>query len=399
MLDFSFQVPTNILFGKNVECNVGEEMKKLGKKALFLHYGAAGRHIYDSGLYDRIVRSMKEAGMEFIEMDGVVPNPRVSRMREGVELCKREGVDCILGVGGGSVFDSCKGIGIGACSTHDILDFCGGKVPVEKCLPIGCIVTIPAAGSEVSPTAMVVNDDVTPHQKPSIWSDLLRPHFAMLNPELTYSLPTVQTAAGAMDVMSHTLERYLGDVTGQSDLIDRFCESILQSVLKFAPIALDCPHDAEAREQLMLAATLCHCRLLDCGRIADWGFHRIEAQVTSLKDIPHGVGLATITPAMMRFLAPRDEAHFLRFATRIMGVEENAKAPRRTIATGIDRFEEFLHRMGLPTSISEVGCVEEDIQAMADRATENGIATVGAVYKLTRDEVVEIYRSALNPGI
>jgi len=395
MINCEFEVRTRLIFGKDAECKVGEEMKKLGRKCLFVHYGATGPHIYESGLYDRIVKSLNDAGMEFVEMNGVVPNPRVSLMRKGVELCKAEGVDCILGVGGGSVFDTCKGISVGVCNELDILEYCAFKNEIKAALPVACIVTIPAAGSEVSNNAMIVNDDGEKNIKLGMWSEFYRPKFAILNPELTYSLPPVQTAAGASDIISHTLERYFGNAGINGSLIDRWCEQLIVNVMENLKIALADPTNYEARSELMLCADYAHNRILDFGRLADWGIHGVENCVTTGKDIPHGVGLAAVTPSFMRNVYKKDMKRFKQFAVRVMGVDPNYHDEEAMILEGIDRFASFLHSVGLPTTISEVGYTEADIPALVATATANGNNKPGAVFQLTSEEVEKIYRDAL----
>ena len=395
MQNCEFKMKTKLIFGRGTECNVGEEMKKLGKKALFLHYGASGPHIYETGLYDRIVKSLKDAGMEFVEMDGVVPNPRVSLMRKGVELCKAEGVDCILGVGGGSVFDSCKGIGIGVCNDLDILDYCGFKNEAKGCLPLGCIVTIPAAGSEVSNNAMIVNDDGGKHVKVSMFSEYIRPQFAILNPELTFSLPPVQTAAGATDIIAHTMERYFGNSPEGANLLDRYAESTMIATMQAVQTALVDPTNYAARGDLMMCADLCHGTLLDIGRLADWGIHGVENVVTTTKDIPHGVGLASVMPAFMRYVYKKDMLRFTQFAVRVMGAPMDFENPEKTVLEGIRRFEAFLKSIGMPTKISEVGIKEEDIPGLVAIATSNGNAKAGMVFQLDAADCEKIYRDAL----
>lgn len=387
MENFIFQNPTKIIFGRDTERQVGREVKQYADRVL-LHYG--GGSIKRSGLYERVVASLKEAGVDFIELSGVQPNPRVSLIREGVELCRKHGIRFILAVGGGSVIDSAKGIAVGVPYEGDVWDFYLQKAVITEALPIGVVLTIPAAGSETSPASVVTNEEGA--LKRDIGTDLIRPKFAILNPELTFTLPPYQTACGAADIMAHVMERYFTRVK-QTDLTDRLCESTLKTVIKYTPLALQNPTDYAARAELMWAGTVAHSDLLGTGRIGDWASHLIEHELSGIYDVAHGAGLAVVFPAWMQYVYQEDVQVFAKFAVRVWGVEPDFDDPESTALAGIERLKAFFRSIGLPVTLTELKVGTDRLEEMAAKCTERG--PVGNFKRLDREDVYRIYRLAL----
>ena len=386
MENFVFQNPTKIIFGKNTETQVGMETRKYADRVL-LHYG--GGSIKKSGLYDRVVAALKDAGVDYIELGGVQPNPRVSLIREGIELCRQHNIRFILAVGGGSVIDSAKGIAVGVPCAGDVWDFYMRKAVIKEALPIGVVLTIPAAGSESSPASVVTNDEGA--LKRDIGTNLIRPQFAILNPELTYTLPPYQTACGVADIMAHVMERYFSR-TQNTDLTDRLCEATLRTMIKNAPLALENPADYAARAEIMWTGTVAHSDLLGMGRIEDWASHMIEHEISGIYDVPHGAGLAVVFPAWMQYVYQEDVNVFARFATRVWAVEPDFAHPEKTALAGIQKTKEFFRSLGLPVTLEELEVGTERLEEMAAKCTERG--PVGNFKKLDQQDVFAIYQLA-----
>lgn len=386
MENFVFQNPTKIIFGKGTENQVGQETKAWADRVL-LHYG--GGSIKKTGLYDRVVASLKEAGVDFIELSGVQPNPRLSLIHEGIELCRKHEIRFILAVGGGSVIDSAKAIAAGVPYAGDVWDFFERKAEIETALPVGVVLTIPAAGSETSPASVVTKDEGA--LKRDIGSDLLRPKFAILNPELTYTLPPYQTACGVADIVAHILERYFTR-TPDTDLSDRLCEATLRTVIKYAPIVMQNPTDYAARAEIMWAGTVAHNDLLGKGKVEDWGSHMIEHEISGIYDVAHGAGLAVVFPAWMKYVYKEDVNLFARFAVRVWGVEMDFDYPERTALAGIERLEAFFRSLGLPVTLEELQVGTDRLEEMAAKCTERG--PVGNFVKLDKEDVLAIYHLA-----
>ncbi|QKS69789.1 iron-containing alcohol dehydrogenase [Paenalkalicoccus suaedae] len=386
MDNFTFQNATKILFGKDQEQAVGQETSHYGKKVL-LHYG--GGSIKKSGLYDRIKNSLAEAKLEVVELGGVKPNPLVSLVREGVDLCKEHNVDVILAVGGGSVIDSAKAIAAGAYYEGDVWDFFTGKTTATQTLPIGVVLTIPAAGSETSSGTVVTNEDG--QYKRSFGHDSLRPKFAILNPELTYTLPAYQTACGITDMSAHIFERYFTN-TKKVDLTDRLCEATLRTIVSQGKKVLEHPEDYDARAEILWAGTIAHNDSLGVGREGDWGSHDIEHEVSGIYDIAHGAGLAIIFPAWMKYVYEHDVARFAQFANRVWDVEIDTRDLKATAEEGIARVEAFFASIGMPTRLSHVDIDETHFEEMAAKATERG--PLGSFVKLHKEDVLAIYKLA-----
>lgn len=389
MVNFEFQNTTKILFGRDTENLVGKEAAAYGNKVL-LHYG--GGSIKATGLYDRVVSSLRKEGLEIIELPGVKPNPRLSLVREGVDICKRQHVDLILAVGGGSVIDSAKAIGLGASYEGDVWDFFTYRSVPEASLPVATVLTIPAAGSESSSGIVITNEDGG--YKRACGSVHSYPVFSILNPELAYTLPEYQIACGTTDILAHMIERYFTNVD-HVDLTDHLLEGAMRTVIRHAPRLLDDSKDYDTWAEVMWTGAIAHNNLLDTGRIGDWASHDIEHELSGKFDIAHGAGLAVIIPAWMRYVYKHDVERFAQFAVRVWGVEMDFKDPERSALEGIRRLEEYLKHMGLAIRLSQVGIGEDSFEEMADKGTESDTRTVGNFVKLGKDDVLNILRIAL----
>lgn len=389
MQNFDYFSPTKIIFGKGTEYRAGKETAGFGRKVLF-HYGYGS--IKKSGLYDRIVKSLKSEGLEFIELGGVKPNPRLSLVEEGISICRKEEINFILAVGGGSVIDSAKAIGIGVPYKGDVWDFYSGKALPETSVPTGVVVTIAAAGSETSKSSVITNEKGW--YKRGLNSDITRPKFAILNPELTYTLPSYQTACGAADIMAHVMERYFTNEM-HVDLTDRLCEGTLKSVIKYAPLTIRQPEDYYARAEIMWAAAIAHSDFLGVGRLGDWASHRIEHELSGIYDVAHGAGLAAIFPAWMKYVYKHNISRFAQFAVRVFDIEFDLEFPEKTALEGIKRLAEFYRDIGLPTRLKELNIKEDKLALMADKCKKTPEGTTGNLVKLNRDDIFNILQLAL----
>lgn len=387
MQDFTFRSPTEFVLGRNVESKVGYYLKKYGASKILVHYG--GGSVKKSGLLDRVINSIKEAGLNYVELGGVQPNPVLSMVQKGIELCRAEKVDFLLAVGGGSVIDSMKAIGVGLTYEGDVWDFFEGKVPApSKPLPNGVILTIPAAGSEGSKSMVITNENGM--RKCGFDCEASRPVFSLLNPELTYTLPAYQTSSGVTDMMSHIFERYFTNASAV-DLTDRLSESLLRTIMKAAAVLVSEPGNYDARADLMWASTIAHNDLLSCGRNGDWASHDLEHELSALYGITHGAGLAVVTPAWMKYVYKHDIARFCQFATRVFDVEMNQFDPESTALEGIRRLEAFLHSIGMPIRMNELGITDNRFNEMANRTTRNDKKTIGNFVKLKAEDCSKIY--------
>ncbi|NLY90726.1 MAG: iron-containing alcohol dehydrogenase [Firmicutes bacterium] len=391
MDNFEFLSPTKIIFGKGAEDQLVREVKKLGKKIL-LHYGEGS--IKRIGLYDQVVKSLQEAGIDFIELGGVKPNPRLSLVYEGIKLCREHKVDGILAVGGGSAIDSAKAIGVGVPYDGDVWDFYCGKNLPEETLPVGVVLTLAATGSEASNSSVITKEDGW--LKRGLNIDLIRPVFAIMNPEHTFTVSRYQTACGGADIMSHVFERYFTN-TKNVELTDRLCEAVLKTVVNNLPVALAQPDNYDARAELLWAGTLAHNGLLSTGRggNGDWAAHKIELELSGLYDVAHGAGLAAIFPAWMKYVYRHDLNRFVQLAVRVWNVEPDFANPERTALEGIDRLTKFFKECGLPTTLAEMNIPADRLEEMARKATRDGQMVIGQFVKLTTEDVVAIYKLAL----
>lgn len=392
MKDFNYYSPTQVVFGRQSEEAVAELVKKYGGTKVLVHYG--GGSAKRSGLLDKMLRLLDEGGVQHVELGGVVPNPLLSMVYKGIELCRKEGVDFILAIGGGSVIDSSKAIAYGVKYDGDVWDFWDGKAVPQAALPIGTVLTIPAAGSELSDSCVITKDDGL--LKRGVNSDLCRCRFAIMNPERTFTLPPYQTAAGATDIMMHTMERYFckhQDMT----LTDSLAEALLRTVKDCTIDVLRDPEDYRARAQIMWAGSLSHNNLMECGLEKDFATHRLEHELSALFGVTHGAGLAAIWPSWARYMLPRHTSRFVQFAVNVMGVENDFTSPEQTAEKGIRAMERFYKEIGMPTTIKELlgrDITDEEIELMADKCSRGNTITVGTLERLGREEMVKIYKMA-----
>jgi hypothetical protein len=384
MKNFEFQNPTKIIFGQGAEEKVGGEVAAVSKNIL-LHFG--GGSIKASGLYDRVTASLKQAGITWVELGGVKPNPRLDLVHEGVKLCKEHKLGFILAVGGGSVIDSAKAIAMGAVIEGDVWDFYLGKGAPVAALPVGTVLTIPAAGSEASTGTVITNEDGW--LKRAVNSELIYPRFSILNPELAFSLPKFQVACGVTDIMAHLMERYFTNVTHVA-FTDRLIEATLKTMISLAPQVMKNPQDYDAWSELMWAGTIAHNNLLDTGRVGDWASHDIEHEISGIYDVAHGAGLAVVFPAWMKHVMHHDLNRFVQWSVRVWNVEMDVFNPEAVARAGIEKMEAFSHSIGLGTRLVDLGIQDDRIDEMADKCTGGNTRTVGNFVKLDREAVREI---------
>jgi len=388
MDNFTFYSPTQFVFGKGTENEAGAYVKKFGGSKVLVHYGSGS--VVRSGLLDRVKKSLEAEGIAYVELGGVQPNPRDTLIYKGIELCRKEKVDFILAVGGGSVIDSAKGIAVGVDYEGDFWDFYVRKAQFTKALPIGTVLTIAAAGSEGSGASVVTKEDGM--LKRDIGSDLIRPRFSILNPELTCTLPAYQTACGATDIMAHIFERYFTN-TPEVECTDRLCEALLLTMIKETPRVIADPDNYEARANIMWAGTVAHNDIVGVGRSQDWNSHGIEHELSGLYDCAHGAGLAVIMPSWMEFVYKHDVNRFVQMATRVFGCELDEANPENTAKAGIKAFRQFLHDIGMPINFEELGAKEEDIPVLVEKFGI-GDGLTGGFVRLSAKDVAEIYRIA-----
>jgi alcohol dehydrogenase YqhD (iron-dependent ADH family) len=390
--DFNFFAPTRIVFGKNAEMQIGDLVAQQNGHKVLVHYG--GGSAERSGLLDVVREQLKSHGIPFVELGGVVPNPLLSKVQEGISLCRREQVDFILAVGGGSVIHSAKAIGYGSLYDGDVWDFWAGKAVPEACLPIGVVLTIPAAGSEMSSSCVITKDDGL--LKRGINSDLCRCRFAVMNPERTYTLPPYQTAAGATDIMMHTMERYFSKYEDMT-LTDAIAEALLRTVKDAAVVVMEHPEDYRNRAQIMWAGSLAHNDLTECGTEKDFATHRLEHELSALFGVTHGAGLAALWPSWARYVKDKHLSRFVQFAVNVMGVENDFAHPDETAEKGICAIEDFYRKIGMPTNIHELlgrEITDDEIEVLVDKCSRGNTITIGAFEVLGADEMRAIYRLA-----
>ena len=388
MDNFVFQNPTKILFGRGMENGVGAEVARYSRRIL-LHFG--GGSIKASGLYDRVAASLKQAGVEWKELGGVKPNPRLSLVHEGVKLCRRHKLDFVLAVGGGSAIDSAKAIAMGVANDGEVWDYFIGKRELTRTLPVATILTIPAAGSESSSSAVVTNEDGW--IKRGFDSELIYPKFSVLNPELAFTLPKFQVACGSADIMSHLIERYFTN-TRNVAFVDRMIEATMKTVIAQAPKVLAKPTDYDAWSELMWAGTIAHNNLLNTGRVGDWGSHDIEHEISGIYDVAHGAGLAVVLPAWMKHVLDHDLDRFVQWSVRVWNVELDIFDREATARAGIARLEAFFHSIGLGTTLGSLGVGVDRIDEMARKATDGDTRRIGNFVKLDSAQVAEVLKLA-----
>ena len=386
MKNFSFYSPTMIKFGEGSITKLNTIL--MGKyKRVLLHYGRGS--IKKNGVYDGTIDELKKAGVKFFELGGVKPNPRLSLVREGIKIVKDNSIDLVLAVGGGSVIDSAKAIALGAATEKDIWDYFLGKERVKDALPVGVILTIPATGSEASMGTVITNEENS--LKLSVNHDVLRPVFEIMDPTYTLSLPEDQTFAGVMDILSHVFERYFTN-TPNVDFTDYLCEGTIKSVIKNAYSLKKESQDYSARAEIMLAGTFAHNGLMGLGRQDDWASHIIAHQLSALYDTTHGVSLAIIFPAWMKYVYKDNLEIFNKFAMNVFNISDAGKPKERVALEGIEKFQSFLMKIGLPTTLREGNIPRDEFFRMAEMATING--PIGALKVLDREDIINIYKLA-----
>ena len=392
MFDFKYYTPTKVVFGKNTESKVAELIKEFGGTKVLVHYG--GGSVVRSGLLERVTKTLDEAGINYITLGGAVPNPRLGLVYEGIELCKKEGVDFLLAVGGGSAIDSAKAIGYGVANDGDVWDFYDYKRKVTGCLPLGVILTIAATGSEMSDSSVITKEEGL--VKRGYSSDYGRPRFAIMNPELTMTLPDYQTACGCTDIMMHTMERYFTN-GGTMEITDALAEGLLRTVKTNAVILRDDPKNYDARAEVMWAGSLAHNGLTGCGNDGgDWMTHKLEHELGGLYDVAHGAGLAAIWGSWARYVYKECLPRFKRFALNVMDVEDEG-TDEEIALKGIEAMEDFYRSINMPTNLRELGvnATEEDLVVMAHKCAVGVGGAMGSAKLLNEEDMLNIFRASM----
>ncbi len=383
MLNFEFYNPARIVFGKGTEESVGERCESFGKNIL-LHYG--GGSIKKNGVYDKVIKSLKDKNLNIFELDGVKPNPRLSLVREGIELCKEKNIDFILAVGGGSVIDSAKAIAIGAKYEGDIWDFFVKGIATKDAIPLGVVLTIPAAGSESSTSTVITNDEDNNYKR-GMQSSHYIPKFAILNPEFCYSLPKYQIACGCCDILAHLMERYFTEVENV-ELSDRLIEGAVKTIMNNATIAYNDNTNYDAWAEIMWTGTIAHNNLLNMGRIGDWASHQIAHELSGIYDLTHGAALSIVIPAWMKYVYKHNIDKFYQFATRVFHIIDNDK--EKAVLQMIERLESWYKELELPTKLKDVNIDNSKFEEMAQRAFLHK-DVLGNFKKLYKEDVFNIY--------
>ncbi len=394
MQNFTYCAPTKVIFGRGVESQIGTELRELGATRVLVHFG--GGSVKKTGLLDKVIASLTEAGLSYVEFGGVEPNPKLSFIHKGIELGRAEKVDFILAVGGGSVIDSAKAIGVGLVTGNDPWQYASTGTHPERneVFPVGVVLTISAAGSEMSNSDVITNDLITPWVKQGITSETVRPLVAFLNPENTFTVSKFQTGCGIVDIMMHTLERY---VTGQDecDLSERIAEALLVSVREAGRVAIAHPDNYEARATLMWASSLSHNDLTGCGKIRKFPVHKLEHPVSALHDsISHGAGLSVLFPAWAQFVMKYDIPKFAQLANRVWDCPMDFDHPERTALAGIEAMKRYFTEIGMPTHMSELGLTPDEYDAIIDLTTKGGTRPIKSYIDLGPDEIRAIYALA-----
>ena len=392
MKDFIYYAPTEVVFGKESEEKVAGLVKKYGGHKVLVHYG--GKSAKKSGLLDKICGLLKEGNVDYVLLGGVVPNPRLSLVQEGIALCRKEKVDFLLAVGGGSVIDSCKAIACGVPFDGDVWDIYMGKAEPASYLPVASVLTIPAAGSEMSDASVITNEDGG--VKVGYSNPMSRPKFAIMNPVRTFTLPPYQTAAGVTDMMMHTMERYFSQ-DDDMDLTDAIAEAVLRSMKDNVFKVLADPEDYRARAQVMWGGSVAHNDLTGCGLSSDWATHQLEHELSGMFDVTHGAGLAAIWPSWARYVYKENISRFVRFAVNVMDVPNDFTDPEGTALKGIEAMERFYHAIGMPVNIRELigrDITDDEIREMVRKCSRDGTLTQGSFKVLHPEDMEAIYRMA-----
>lgn len=391
MFHFNYYAPTQVVFGKDTEEKTGELVKAQNCKKVLIHYGSGS--VKRTGLLDRVKQALEKENLAYTELGGVVPNPRLSLVKEGIELCKKEGVDFILAVGGGSVIDSAKAIGYGVANGGDVWDFYSHKRSAAGCLPIGVILTISATGSEMSDSSVITNEDGW--IKTGYHSEYCRPKFAIMNPELTMTLPDYQTACGCTDILMHTMERYF--TQGENmELTDSIAEALMRTVIENTKILKENPKDYNARAEVMWAGSLSHNGLTGCGTGGgDWACHQLEHELGGLYDVTHGAGLAALWGSWARYVYDANPERFAQFATNIFDIPCFADYENTALA-GIEAMEDFFRSIHMPTTLHELGLdlTDEQIHELAFKCSFEDTRTIGVFKQLNMKDMEKIYAMA-----
>ena len=388
MNDFNYYTPTRYVFGRGVESQTGELTRWMGVSRVLLVYGMGS--VVRSGLLDRVKASLNAAGVEYLELGGVLPNPTDDRVYEGIEICRRENLIGVVAVGGGSAIDTAKAIACGVPYEGDFWDFYAGKKIVEKALPVGVVLTIPAAGSEGSGNSVITKLDGL--HKISLRTDsALRPKFAVMNPELTFTLPPYQTASGIADMMAHIFERYFTN-TPETEVTDRVAEGVLKAIITEAPRVMAEPENYDARANIMWCGTLAHNGICGTGRQEDWVSHFMEHELSAVYGVTHGAGLAVMTPAWMTFMATHNPSKGAQFARRVMDVVNDDDT--QAALEGIARLRAFYASLGLPITLVQLGIENPDFDLLVHKLHENKGEVIGGYYRLSAVETRQIYELA-----
>ena len=393
MNQFVFYSPTKVIFGKGVENQVGQEIKAWGGTKVLVHFG--GGSVKRSGLLDRVETSLKEAGLDYVMLGGAVPNPRLGLVYEGIDLCRREKVDFVLPVGGGSVIDSAKAIAIGAVYDGDVWDFYDDKAVPTKSLPTANILTLAATGSETSEHSVITKEEGG--IKRGIGFPVLRPKFTLLNPELLYTLPPYQTACGVTDIMMHTLDRYFSK-GGCNEMTDRIAEAVLKTVIQYGTVAMENPTDYTARSEILWAGSISHNDMTGLGLPGDWSPHQLEHELGGMFDVAHGAGLAAVWGAWARYVCDADIMRFARYGVNVWGLAMNWEDPAATAQEAIRATEKYFASIGMPTTITQLlgrPLTDQEMDELAVKCTFFGRRTIGSLKVLGKDQIREIYQAAL----
>lgn len=390
MFDFKYFTPTKVLFGKNTENKVADLIQEFGGKKVLIHYG--GGSVIRSGLMQKVTDKLDTAGIKYVKLGGAVPNPRLSLVYEGIELCKKEGLDFILALGGGSAIDSAKAIGYGVMNDGDVWDLYDYKKQAKACMPLGVILTLAATGSEMSDSSVITKEEGL--VKRGYSSDFCRPRFAILNPELTMTLPDYQTACGCTDIMMHTMERYFTN-GGNMELTDSMAEALLRTVKENAKILARDPKNYDARAEVMWAGSLSHNGLTGCGNDGgDWMTHKLEHELGGLYDVAHGAGLAAIWGSWARYVYKNCLPRFKRYAINVMGIAPNAGSDEEIALKGIEAMEDFYREIKMPTNLRELGvnATDDDLMLMAHKCAVGVNGGKGSALFLKEEDMLEIYK-------
>lgn len=391
MNSFNYYTPTKVIFGRDAQDKVGEMVRAQCCKKVLIHYGMGS--VKRSGLLDSVKSALDAENIDYTELGGAVPNPRLSLVYKGIELVKREGVDFILAVGGGSAIDSAKAIGYGAANEGDVWDFYDRKRVPKACLPIGVVLTIAATGSEMSDSSVITKDEGG--IKRGCNSDLCRPAFALLNPELTMTLPDYQTACGCTDILMHTMERYFTS-KGNMEITDSIAEGLMRTVIKNAKILVENPKDYDARAEIMWAGSLSHNGLTGCGNGGgDFASHGLEHELGGMFDVAHGAGLAAVWGSWARYVYKDCLGRFYKFAVNVMGVE-NSISKEETALKGIEKMEDFFRQINMPTNMHELGInpTDEQIKELAHKCAVAAGGSKGSAKVLHEEDMLAIYEMA-----